>query len=436
MWTKTAASLKMSSMTKLQIVLLLSTFLLQNCVNKELPPPPEAPAEPLEAPSLPIQVGAERMATYLSLLQGKRIGLVVNQTSQVQRFSTTADRVPAINNGHTSVHLIDTLQALGLDLVKIFALEHGFRGTADAGDYIEDGRDTRSGLPIVTLYGRSKSPTAADLADLDIILFDIQDVGARFYTYISSLHYIMDAAAAYQTPIMILDRPNPNGHYIDGPILAPAYQSFVGMHPVPVVHGMTIGEYGLMINGEGWLTNGRQATLTVIPCANYQRNMAYDLPVPPSPNLPNQRAILLYPSLCLLEATVVSVGRGTTTQFQVFGHPDLSFGNYQFTPQPGPGSRHPKLQGQLCNGRSLLDRSPAEIHAEGKLNLRYLLESYRAFQGSESIDRPEFFDQLAGTNKLRLQLAEGATEDEIRSDWQAGLTAFAQRRQPYLIYPE
>lgn len=422
-------------MPKILLFLFLLPIFQLNCSNINHRPPagsPDSGTLPLPADSIPtvallpkIITGAAQLDRYLPLLKGKRLGLVVNQSSLIEQAT-----------GKASTHLVDTLQQLGVQLVKIFALEHGFRGTEDAGAVIKDGIDTKSGLPIVTLYGKKKEPTREDLADIDLIVFDIQDVGTRFYTYISSLHYILQGAAKQERAVMILDRPNPNGHYVDGPLLDPAYRSFVGMHPVPVVHGLTIGEYGQMINGEGWLDGNLRADLTVISCKNYAKSMPYPLPVAPSPNLPNFRSVLLYPSLCFFEGTIVSVGRGTLTQFQVFGHPKLRSGTYQFTPTPGPGSADPELKGQLCLGFDLTQLSEATLHQQGSLQLRYLLNAYEELKGEQFFNRPDFFDKLAGSDQLRKQIVAGWDENRIRESWQTGLTDFKQRRKPYLLYED
>jgi uncharacterized protein YbbC (DUF1343 family) len=425
-------------MPKLTLFLLLTSIFQLNCVNNtnRTIPPSEASAlkdslsletSTYQGPKkeqAAIQMGAERMDLYLPTLAGKRIALVVNQTSRVQRTNGSA------------IHLVDTLQSRGLQLTKIFALEHGFRGTEDAGAIIKNGIDEKSGLPIVTLYGKKKEPAAVDLADIDIIIFDIQDVGARFYTYISSLHYLMQGAAKQGKPVMILDRPNPNGHYVDGPILDPNFQSFIGMHPIPVVHGMTIGEYGKMINGEGWLDGGRQAELTVIPCENYTHTTPYELPVRPSPNLPNQHSILLYPSLCFFEGTTVSAGRGTLTQFQVFGHPDLPTTEYpySFTPIPGPGSADPKLNGVLCQGKNLSTIPLDYLYQSSGLNLNHLVSAYSTL-GKDLFSRPDFFDLLAGSDRLRKQILAGDSVAAITASWQVGLTEFRETRGKYLLYP-
>ncbi|MCP9234948.1 exo-beta-N-acetylmuramidase NamZ domain-containing protein [Lewinella sp. JB7] len=358
--------------------------------------------------------------SYLPVLEGKTLGLVVNQTSTV---------------GNT--HLVDTLLALGLDVRRIFAPEHGFRGEADAGAEITDGVDTRTNLPIRSLYGRNKKPAESDLADLDLIVFDIQDVGARFYTYISTLHYVMESAARAGKPVLILDRPNPNGHYVDGPIRKPGFESFVGLDPIPVVHGLTVGEYARMVNGEGWLGEGLRCDLTVIPCPGYTHEAVYELPVAPSPNLPNQRSIYLYPSLCFFEGTALSVGRGTNRQFQLYGHPQLTGAPDSFTPRPGPGAADPKLNGQLCHGYDL-SKAPAATYRGSRIDLTPLLSTYQVLtaQGQTFFTRPDFFDLLAGTDDLRKMIEAGRSEAEIRDSWSAELRAYRDMRKGYLLYPE
>ena len=383
------------------------------------PLPPPAP-EPVPEPEPPLQTGAERLEAYLPRLEGKKVALVVNHTSMVG---------PA--------HLVDTLLSLGIQAVKIFAPEHGFRGEADAGEQVKDEKDVRTGLPLVSLYGNKKKPSAQDLQGIDWLLFDIQDVGARFYTYISTLHYVMEASAEHGIPLLILDRPNPNGHYVDGPVLKPSHSSFVGMHPVPVVHGMTVGEYARMVNSEGWLTGGQACALTVIPCAGYTHHTPYELPVPPSPNLPNMRAIYLYPSTCFFEGTVASEGRGTTLQFQAYGHPDYPKGDFTFTPEPMPGARQPKLQGQLCRGYSLAGLAPDSIRAESSIQLGYLIRFYQGFPDQKSFFLKNlFFDKLAGGTQLREQIIAGKSEDEIRQSWQPGLATFKELRRKYLLYED
>ncbi len=366
----------------------------------------------------PIQVGAERLDLYLPLLKDKRVGLVANQTATIHQ-----------------THLADVLLRKGVELTRIFSPEHGFRGKADAGAKVKGGKDPVTGLPVISLYGKNKKPKAEQLQGLDVVVFDIQDVGARFYTYISTLHYVMEACAENHIPVVILDRPNPNGYYVDGPVLNPKFKSFIGMHPIPIVHGMTIGEYGKMINGEAWLKGGIQADLTVIPCAHYNHRMAYSLPIKPSPNLPNDRSILLYPSLCLFEGTVISVGRGTDKQFQIFGHPDLPEGDFVFTPKPMPGARHPKLEGKTCKGFNLSELSLDKIRQPKQLNLTYLLRAYALFPDKKNFFlKNHFFDKLAGSDVLRKQIEQGLTEKEIRNSWAGGLTKFKKIRQKYLLY--
>ncbi|AXT19396.1 DUF1343 domain-containing protein [Flavobacteriaceae bacterium AU392] len=367
-----------------------------------------------------IIVGSNQLNKYIPLLNGKRVGIVANQTSVI--FKT---------NTHYT-HLVDSLSTLNISISKVFAPEHGFRGTADAGEVIKDGIDTKTGLPIVSLYGSNKKPTKTQLENIDIIVFDIQDVGARFYTYISSLHFVMEACAEANIPIIILDRPNPNGHYIDGPILELEHQSFVGMHPVPVVHGMTIGEYAKMINGEGWLKNQVQADLTIISIQNYSRDMSYSLPIKPSPNLPNDKAINLYPSLCFFEGTNISVGRGTNKQFQIYGSPFLKneTAKYSFTPQPNEGAKYPKHQGEKSIGFDLSnERNLNEI------NLQYIINAYNSTSDkSKFFIENGFFTKLAGTKKLQQQIENEFTESQIKATWQDGLKAFEIKRSKYLIY--
>jgi uncharacterized protein YbbC (DUF1343 family) len=366
----------------------------------------------------PIRTGAEQTATYIPLLQGKKVALLVNQTSAI---GTT--------------HLADSLQSLGVDIQKIFAPEHGFRGQADAGEQVKDGKDVKTGVPLISLYGDRKKPTAEDLNLIDIVVFDIQDVGARFYTFISSMSYVMEACAENGVQFIVLDRPNPNGHYIDGPLRQPGFESFVGMHPVPVVHGMTVGEYAKMVNGEGWLKEGVKCDLEVIPCANYTHDTPYELPVKPSPNLPNTRAIYLYPSLCFFEGTTVSAGRGTNKQFQVYGHPEYEGGDFSFTPKSLPGAKYPKHKGLLCRGYDLTKISPEEIRSASQINLDYLIDYYKTFPTGELFFlENNFFDRLAGTDLLRKQILSGMDAPAIRATWEKDLTAYRQMRKKYLMY--
>lgn len=363
-----------------------------------------------------IRVGASQTHNYLNLLKGKKIGIIANQTSVIFK-----------EHGHT--HLVDSLNTLGINIQKVFAPEHGFRGKADAGEHITNGKDAKTGIDIISIYGKNKKPSIEQLKGLDVVVFDIQDVGARFYTYISSLHYVMEACAENNIPILILDRPNPNGHYIDGPILELEHQSFVGMHPIPVVHGMTIGEYAQMINGEKWLANEIQCKLTIITCKNYTKKKTYALPIKPSPNLPNDTAINLYPSLCFFEGTSISVGRGTEHQFQQFGAPYLNKTAYTFTPKPNEGAKHPKHENNLCYGSNLSDQ-PRLDH----LNLEWLISAYNESKLKEVTFWNSFFTKLAGTKQLQEQIINGVTENNIRKSWETGLQDYDVMRQQYLLY--
>ena len=359
-----------------------------------------------------IKTGADNYTEYLPLLAGKKIGIVTNPTG-------------ILGN---KTHLVDFLLDQKVALEKIFAPEHGFRGTADAGEHIVDGKDSQTGLPIISLYGENKKPKPEQLTNLDIIIFDIQDVGARFYTYISSLHYIMEACAEQKIEVIVLDRPNPNGNIIDGPTLEIKNTSFVGMHPIPLLHGMTIGEYAKMINGEKWLLNGIQCNLTVIPCLNYKREMTYNLPVKPSPNLPNDQSINLYASLCLFEGTNVSVGRGTEKQFQIYGSPFLPKSKFKFTPKPNFGSKDPVFKNQLCFGEDL-----SNIPKVKQLELKWLLKAFNKTKDKRSFFTT-FFIKLTGTQKLQEQIEANLSEVEIRKSWQKGLNDFKEMRKKYLIY--
>ncbi|MGV6829925.1 MAG: exo-beta-N-acetylmuramidase NamZ family protein [Flavobacteriales bacterium] len=375
-----------------------------------------------------IVVGANQKREYLKLLKNKTIGIVANQTSIVK------DNTVILENGkevftYLNKHLVDFLHHK-VTIKAVFAPEHGFRGKADAGEVIKDGVDTKTGLPIISLYGKNKKPTPKQLEGIDMMVFDIQDVGARFYTYISTLHYLMEACAENNIPLLILDRPNPNGHYIDGPILEPKYKSFVGMHPVPVVHGMTIGEYAQMINGEGWLANQVKCKLFIIKMKGYTHQTKYSLPIKPSPNLPNDLAINLYPSLCFFEGTIVSAGRGTNKQFQLFGAPQLPKEHfpYTFTPQANEGSKYPKYKGELCYGKNL-DQTPRL----NKINLEWLIEAYADYKKKHDFFKP-YFTKLAGTTKLQEQIEKGYTYREIRKTWLKGLAEYDRMRQKYLLY--
>ncbi len=415
-------------MARLKNTLLFLAVLCLACGNS-----PHARTPQADPPPGGIRVGAERFDQYAGLLKGKRVGIVTNQTGTVTYDSIfhPPDNDQARHQEaykRKTVHIVDFLLENKVNLTAIYAPEHGFRGTADAGETIKDGRDTKTGLPIISLYGNNKKPSPQQLAAVDVMLFDLQDVGARFYTYISTLHYVMEACAESDIPLIILDRPNPNNGIIDGPVLDVAHKSFVGMHPIPVLHGMTIGEYGKMILGEKWAkTTGLD--LTVIPCADYSRDMAYKLPVKPSPNLPNDRAVNLYASLCFFEGTNVSIGRGTDKQFQVYGSPFLPDEGYSFTPQPNEGAKNPPHNGKRCHGRDLSAHPRLE-----KLEIKWLMEAY-----SKTADKKSFFNnffvKLAGTDELRKQIESGKSEAEIRKSWQSGLDAFKAIRSKYLLYP-
>lgn len=402
----------------IKTIVLIIAFFCTNCQNQAAV---ESDATTKTVASAPIMVGAARTNLYFPMIKGKKLGLIVNQTS------TVGDQ-----------HLVDLLLEADMEVVKIFAPEHGFRGEADAGEEVSDGKDKATGIPIGSLYGDKKKPNAADLAGIDLLLFDIQDVGARFYTYISTMHYLMESAAENQLPFLVLDRPNPNGHYVDGPILDTAgFRSFIGMHPIPVVHGMTIGEYAQMVNGQAWLKNGSQCDLKVIPCAHYDHQTPYELPIKPSPNLPNNRSIYLYPSICFFEGTVFSLGRGTTTQFQVIGTPDFPETDFSFTPISRPGAKYPKHQDKVCYGLDLTQLVPERIRREGQLNLSYLMEVYQQYPDKDNFFlKSNFFDKLAGNDQLIQQLKAGKSEAEIRASWEPGLSNYKAMRKQYLLYAE
>lgn len=363
-----------------------------------------------------VRTGADRLDQYLPILQDKQIALVANHTSVV------GDK-----------HLVDTLLSSGISrsrLLKVFAPEHGFRGEAAAGQHIENGTDPVTGIPVVSLYGNHRKPEPADLERVELLVFDLQDVGTRFYTYISTMHYVMEACAENGVPLLVLDRPNPNGGYVDGPIREAQFTSFVGMHPIPVVYGLTIGELAGMINGEGWLEGGLQCDLQVIPCEHYDHATTYSLPVSPSPNLTNDHAIRMYPSTCFFEGTVLSEGRGTPMPFEVYGHPDLE-GSFSFTPVSIPGvSGNPKFRDQLCYGTDLREFEPADGWS---LRLTWLLDAYQKYPRKEEFFT-SYFNTLAGTAALREQIEAGWDESGIKQSWQLDLEEFKKKREKYLIY--
>ncbi|TRZ70743.1 MAG: DUF1343 domain-containing protein [Bacteroidetes bacterium] len=365
-----------------------------------------------------IRCGAERTGLYYPHLRHKNIAVVANAASVVGK-----------------VNVVDTLLHNGLKVEKIFCPEHGFRIFSDAGQTVKNSVDSATKLPVISLYGKKKKPDPADLKDIDIVVFDLQDVGVRFYTYLSTLSFMMEACSQANIPLMVFDRPNPNGFYIDGPVMDSSQYSFVGLHPVPVVYGMTIGEYAKMINEEGWLKDRMICDLQVIPLENYTHMSQYQLPVKPSPNLTDMNAIYLYPSLCFFEGTIISVGRGTPYPFEVYGHPAFKGFAFEFTPQPVKGLSNPLYSGQLCRGLDLRDFYKTHPRLFGRLNLTWLIMAYKTLRSDPHFFN-DSFDRLAGTSSLRKQITEGKTEQEIRQGWQEGLERFKEIRKKYLIYPE
>ncbi|WP_034256705.1 exo-beta-N-acetylmuramidase NamZ family protein [Adhaeribacter aquaticus] len=405
-------------MYTLVVVLLSSLLSLGNCsgpanVTSHAKSEPIQKKEAAFVQPAAIKTGADQTPQYLPLLKNKRVAMVVNQTSLIGKK-----------------HLVDTLLSEGINIKFIFAPEHGFRGDADAGATISNGTDTKTGLPIISLYGKNKKPSADQLKDIDIVVFDIQDVGARFFTYISTMHYVMEACAENNKPLMVLDRPNPTGYYVDGPVLNLKHQSFVGMHPIPIVHGLTVGELAQMINGEKWLAGGKNCPVTIIPAKNYTHKSRYSLPVKPSPNLPNDVAIQIYPSICLFEGTNVSVGRGTETPFQVIGSPFYSKKDFSFTPKSMPGATNPPHLNQVCYGQKFTAKNTPE-----KFTLAYLLDFYQNSTNKEKFFN-NYFTNLAGTTELKEQIIAGKSEAEIKATWQPALQAYKKMRKQYLLYPD
>lgn len=375
-----------------------------------------APA--LQAQNKRIIPGDEQTQAYFPLLKNKRVAIFSNHTGMIG-----------------SHHLLDVLVENGFNVTAIFSPEHGFRGKADAGEQVSSTRDAKTGVPILSLYdGKSRKPSAASMQKFDILVVDIQDVGLRFYTYYISMCRLMDACAEHQREVLVLDRPNPNGHYVDGPLLDMKYKSGVGWLPIPVVHGMTLGELARMVNGEGWLPGKRTCRLTVVPCLNYTHQTPYELPVAPSPNLPNMKAIYLYPSLCLFEGTPVSLGRGTALPFQIYGHPQMKGYGYQFTPRSVPGAKNPPLLNQLCHGVNLSMLSMETLRAKG-LDLSYVIDAYRNLQMGDRFFKP-FFNLLMGTDTVKQLIMAGKSADEIKATWQNDIKQFKERRKPYLLYEE
>jgi uncharacterized protein YbbC (DUF1343 family) len=416
----------------LPLLLTVSIILTGNQLFSQLPNQGSKAVQKLETgKTTTIIPGAERMETYLPFLKGKSVAIFANQTSMVKNS-----------------HLVDTLIKCGIKVVKIFGPEHGFRGEADAGEQLGDGNDKKTGIPVISLYGKHKKPTPEDLSNVDILVFDIQDVGVRFYTFISSLEYYLEAALENHIPLIILDRPNPNGFYVDGPVLDRRFKSFIGMQPIPVVYGMTVGEYASLLVGEKWLSPEANAAyanpsnnvfqLKVIQCKNYDHNSKYILPIAPSPNLKTMQAIYLYPSTCFFEGTALSEGRGTEAPFQIFGHPTLPSNLYSFTPKPTAGAKNSKCFFQTCYGW-YISGSNEEIlkKLENTLQLKYLLDAYQLFPGKDSFFlKNNFFNQLAGSDLLMEQIKQSKNEYDIRTSWEPALGNFKTIRKKYLLYKD
>lgn len=360
--------------------------------------------------------GAQNLPQYLPLLIDKSIGLVAHAASEVY-------------NSKKASHLVDTLRAHNISIKSIFAPEHGFRSREDNGAVIKDEIDSLTRIPIISLHGKNRKPLPEQLIGIDLMVFDLQDVGVRFYTYLSTLHLVMEACAENNIPLLILDRPNPNGHYVDGPVMEDEYKSFLGMHSIPIVHGLTLGEFAQMINGEKWLSNELQCKLQVIKIQNYSHKTSYNLPVRPSPNLPNAQSINLYPSLCLFEQTPMSIGRGTEMQFQIIGHPSYP-GEFSFTPFPNFGQKHPKLEGLECYGLDL--RKHPKVN---KIELKWLIDFYENYADKASFFSP-YFVKLAGTKSLEEQIKKGWTETQIRKSWEPQLSNYKKLRKKYLLYKD
>lgn len=403
------------------VFVLLFAIACSNISNKEK----EQDKEGVVKPPI-LKVGAENIAAYLSVLEDKQVAVVSNHTGVIRLFD-------AQDSIRGEEHLVDFLLSKKVKVKAIFAPEHGFRGEADAGAVIENGRDRKTGLPIYSLHGKHKKPQAEQLVNIDVVVFDIQDVGVRFYTYISTLHYVMEACAENDIPLIVLDRPNPNGHFVDGPVMEQEFQSFLGMHPVPVVYGMTIGEYAQMIEGEHWLPGSLSCDLNIVKLQEWTHNSTYILPIKPSPNLPNQQSVNLYSSLCFFEQTSVSVGRGTEAPFQVYGSPhlDTAIFKYQFIPEAMKGAQHPKHKGVECYGENL-QHFPRKLD---KLNLEWLLKAYQGSSHKELFFK-KYLEKLTGTAKLREQIQNGWTEQQIRESWRENLMEFKKIRKKYLLYPD
>ena len=363
-----------------------------------------------------VKTGAEQIFAYIDLLEGRRVGIVANHTSVIGKE-----------------HLVDSLLSRGVNVIKIFSPEHGFRGSADAGASVESGKDERTGIPVISLYGQKQKPAKEDLSGVEVMIYDIQDLGVRFYTYISTMHYIMEACAENGIPLILLDRPDPNGHYTDGPILEPALRSFVGMHPIPVVYGMTSGELAQMINGEGWLANSAKCDLTVIKCNGYTHSTVYDLPVNPSPNITSMEAVYLYPTLCFFEGTIMNVGRGTDFPFRIIGSPAYPDKSFSYTPSPNAGNANPMHNGQLCYGMDFTSMDKNSLAEIRNISIEWIIDAWNKM-GRRDDFFIAYFNTLAGTGKLRDQIISGLSADEIRASWEPGLKKFRAARQKYLIY--
>jgi uncharacterized protein YbbC (DUF1343 family) len=399
-------------------VLLISVIILCICCKARNS---ENPVSDPESQSVSkIKVGAEMLNNYIPLLRNKRVGMVVNQTSVIG-----------------NVHLVDTLLSLKVNIRAIFAPEHGYKGNVERGQDIDNSLVEDLGIPVISIYGQKKKPSPEDLEDIDVMIFDMQDVGVRFFTYISTMHYVMEACAENDVKLVVLDRPNPLGYYVDGPVLDTAFQSFIGMHPVPVIHGMTIGEYAQMINGEGWLKDQIKCSLNVVKVENYNHQTRYQVPVSPSPNLPDMKSIYLYPSICFFEGAEVNEGRGTNTPFQVFGNPVFEPKQNAYTPVSKPGySLHPRFEGQVCYGYNLSGSSLENLQRLTQLELKYLITFYNQYPKKSEFFNAEFFDLLAGSSKLREQIISGVSANDIRESWQSGIEQFKIIRQKYLLYNE
>ncbi|WP_435416136.1 exo-beta-N-acetylmuramidase NamZ family protein [Polaribacter aestuariivivens] len=407
---------------------LLLNFQLISCAQKKVQDS-SLNVKSSQNEALEIKTGAERTDLYVDLLKNKNIGIVANQTSVISILQRAEVKPNVMGSKKVTHHLVDYLHNYnGISVTKVFSPEHGFRGKADAAELVKDGFDTKTDLPIVSLYGKSKKPSAQQLKGIDVMVFDIQDVGVRFYTYISTLHYVMEACGENGIPVIILDRPNPNAHYIDGPILEMKHTSFVGKHPIPIVYGMTIGEYGQMINGEKWLKNKIQCDLKVIPLQNYTHQSKYSLPIKPSPNLPNDKSINLYPSLGFFEGTTINAGRGTEYQFQRYGAPFFKKTDFSYTPQANEGAKYPKHKGKICYGVDL-SKTP---HLS-KIDLSFLIDAYQKTPKTEKFFG-ETFTIHAGNTKLQQQIEQGLSEEEIRASWVDDLEKFKVVREKYLIY--